>query len=89
MTTANQQQQELAEKLSAADARLLRSFLLQQRWFSGRDGDEGMPQLLMVAKRLPLYELANTSSYTLPGQAMHGQQQQPDPGLRQQSGCTV
>jgi hypothetical protein len=49
-----------AAKLSAADRRLLRAFLLQRTWFgSAAAGTPVHQQLVWVAKLLPFYELAN------------------------------
>jgi hypothetical protein len=63
--TAQQQLagQEAGRRLTVSDARILRAFLLQQRWFSSAaaGGDTGQRALLLVAQRLPLYELANSS----------------------------
>jgi hypothetical protein len=62
------QQQQAAERVGGSlgldDVRILRSFLLQQRWFSGSAGDDdaGVRALLLVARQLPLFELANLSS---------------------------
>lgn len=60
--------EEVAGSLTVDEARILRGFLLQQRWFSGAagaaaaGGDASMRGLLLVVQQLPLYELANSKS---------------------------
>jgi hypothetical protein len=78
--TAQQQLawQAAGRSLTLDDARILRAFLLHQRWFSSAaataaaGGDAGQRALLLMAQQLPLYELANKS---LMQQASEGDQQ--------------
>jgi hypothetical protein len=74
--------QAASERLTVDDARILRAFLLHQRWFSGAAaagaaGDVGQRALLLVAQQLPLYELANKS---LMRQASDDEQQRQEVG---------
>lgn len=49
-------------QLSLADARLLRAFLLRAHWFdAAKPGSSEHSSLLLLARRLPMYERANTT----------------------------
>lgn len=63
-----QQQQQQSEhlldtvgRLTAAERRLLRSFLLQPTWFAAGTAAAPTAQLRAVARQLPLFELANSA----------------------------
>lgn len=64
---AQQQQQqsehllETVGRLTAAERRLLRSFLLQPTWFAAGTAAAPIAQLRAVARQLPLFELANSA----------------------------
>lgn len=66
-----EQQQDDTAALSADERRLLRSFLLQPTWFAGPGSAAPVLLLRSVARQLPLYELANSSTL----QQQHQRQQ--------------
>lgn len=84
LSTGQQLDTRSVEELTAAERRLLRTYLLQPIWFQQHTAATGAADsaaLAAIVKRLPLFELANDGSWSAPAE---GEQQAGDGGAREQ-----